>query len=53
VEALVPTRSLGRPRAEHTASELCDGTVLLVGGVSEEGTPLPAERYNPASRATP
>jgi len=53
VEALVPTRSLGRPRAEHTAAELCDGTVLLVGGVSEEGTPLPAERYNPASRAIP
>jgi len=53
VEALVPTRSLGRPRAEHTAAELCDGTVLLVGGVSEDGTPLPAERYNPASRAIP
>ncbi len=53
VEALVPTRSLGRPRAEHTASELCDGTVLLVGGVSGDGTPLPAERYNPASRAIP
>ena len=53
VEALVPTRSLGRPRAEHTASELCDGTVLLVGGVSEDGTPLAAERYNPASRAIP
>jgi hypothetical protein len=53
VEALVPTRSLGRPRAEHTATELCDGTVLLVGGVSEDGTPLEAERYNPASRAIP
>ncbi|HEU5055604.1 MAG TPA: kelch repeat-containing protein, partial [Kofleriaceae bacterium] len=53
VEALVPTRSLGRPRAEHTASELCDGTVLLVGGVSADGTPLAAERYNPASRAIP
>jgi len=53
VEALVPTRSLGRPRAEHTAAELCDGTVLLVGGLSEDGTPLPAERYNPASRAIP
>jgi galactose oxidase-like protein len=53
VEALVPTRSLGNPRAQHTATELCDGTVLLVGGVSEDGTPLPAERYNPASRAIP
>ena len=53
VEALVPTRSLGRPRAEHTASELCDGTVLLVGGLSEDGTPLAAERYNPASRSIP
>jgi hypothetical protein len=51
-EALVPTRELSHPRAEHTATELCDGTVLLVGGVSEEGT-LPAERYNPASRAVP
>lgn len=53
VEALVPTRSLGSPRAEHTATELCDGTALLVGGVSQDGTPLPAERYNPASRAIP
>lgn len=53
VEALVPTRALGHARAQHTASELCDGTVLLVGGEGDDGGALPAERYNPAARAVP
>jgi hypothetical protein len=53
VEALVPTRPLTHARAQHTATALCDGTVLLVGGESDDGASLPAERYNPASRAIP
>ena len=53
VESLVPTRTLTHPRAQHTATALCDGTVLLVGGESEDGDPLPSERYNPSSRAIP
>ena len=53
VEALVRTRALGHARAQHTASELCDGTVLLVGGTDDDGGSPPTERYNPAARAAP
>ena len=34
------------PRSNHEATLLCDGTVMLVGGVP---TSAPAERYNPRS----
>ncbi len=40
----LPTTSLAFPRAGHSATQLCDGTVLIVGGTDE---PTPAERYNP------
>ena len=41
------------PRAGHTASELDDGTILLVGGFTGKGTVVitdTAEIYNPALR---
>jgi hypothetical protein len=53
LEALVPTRAMLHPRARHTATELCDGTVLLVGGDTGEETAPPSERYSPASDRPP
>jgi hypothetical protein len=53
LEALVPTRAMSYARARHTATELCDGTVLLVGGDTEEESAPPAERYSPASDRPP
>ncbi len=44
---------LCEPRAGHTATELDDGTILLVGGFNGKGTvgiSDTAEVYNPASR---
>jgi len=38
------TDRLSTPRAGHQATLLCDGTVMLVGGL---GAATPAERYNP------
>jgi hypothetical protein len=38
------TDRLSTPRAGHQATLLCDGTVMLVGGLA---TDSPAERYNP------
>jgi hypothetical protein len=41
------------PRAELTASVLSDGSILLVGGIGPEGTPLAdAELFNPITRST-
>ncbi len=42
---VVPTDSLAQPRAGHAAALLCDGTVLIRGGMS--GQASPTERYNP------
>jgi hypothetical protein len=41
---IVATDRLTVPRAGHSATLLCDGTVLISGGTD---TPAPAERYNP------
>lgn len=41
---VVATHHLATPRAQHQATLLCDGTVLLSGGTT---TAAPAERYNP------
>jgi hypothetical protein len=41
---IVATDRLTVPRAGHSATLLCDGTVLITGGTA---TPAPAERYNP------
>jgi hypothetical protein len=53
LEALVPTRAMSRARARHSATELCDGTVLLVGGDTDDGEAPPSERYSPASTRPP
>jgi hypothetical protein len=42
---IVPTDSLAVPRADHQATLLCDGTVLITGDT--EGAEV-AERYNPS-----
>jgi hypothetical protein len=41
---IVATDRLTVPRAGHSATLLCDGTVLITGGTT---TSAPAERYNP------
>ncbi len=45
-----PTGSMATARAEHTATLLPDGDVLVAGGVGPDGTPLAsAELYHPDS----
>ena len=41
---LIATDNLTTPRAQHQATLMCDGTVLISGGTT---TPMPNERYNP------
>jgi hypothetical protein len=41
---IVATDHMTMPRAGHSATLLCDGTVLITGGTT---TAAPAERYNP------
>lgn len=41
---VVATDRLAMPRADHQATLLCDGTVLVTGGTA---APTPLERYNP------
>ncbi|HEY6032834.1 MAG TPA: hypothetical protein VIV58_01205, partial [Kofleriaceae bacterium] len=41
---VVATDHMSVPRAGHSATLLCDGTVLISGGTA---APAPAERYNP------
>jgi hypothetical protein len=41
---VIATDKLAQPRAGHQATLLCDGTVLISGGTSEQ---VPPERYNP------
>src|SRR5439155_1083249 len=45
-----PTADLNQPRAEHTATLLANGTVLVAGGRDAAGQPLAsAEIYDPAT----
>lgn len=41
---VVATDHMSVPRAGHSATLLCDGTVFISGGTTD---PAPAERYNP------
>src|SRR2546430_2605102 len=46
-----PMADLNQPRAEHTATLLANGTVLVAGGRDAAGQPLAsAEIYDPATR---
>ena len=42
-------RGMNVPRFGHTATELADGRVLVVGGVTSLGTSAPAEIFEPGS----
>src|SRR5207247_2277436 len=44
-----PTGSMGAPRANHTATRLADGRVLVVGGSTSSAILASAEIYDPAS----
>jgi len=44
---LLPSDALSVPRAGHSAVQLCDGTILVVGG--SDNPSVGAERYNPPS----
>ena len=47
-----PMADLNQPRAEHTATLLANGTVLVAGGRDAAGQPLAsAEIYDPATGA--
>src|SRR5437879_12457384 len=49
-----PMADLNQPRAEHTATLLANGTVLVAGGRDAAGQPLaPAELYAPATGGYP
>ena len=41
------TNFLSAPRASHIGVELCDRSLLLIGGESTDGAALPTERYVP------
>lgn len=43
---VVATDHMSVPRAGHSATLLCDGTILITGGTADSS---PAERYNPPS----
>lgn len=42
------TDPLAAARVGHGAARLCDGTILVVGGATDDGAPA-SERYNPPS----
>jgi hypothetical protein len=44
---LSPSDRLSEPRAGNSAVSLCDGTILVVGGMAD--ATAPAERYSPPS----
>ena len=46
---ILPTDHLTVARTGHSATLLCDGTVLISGGTTIPTGPQPAERYNPSS----
>jgi hypothetical protein len=43
------TGSMHNPHAEHTATLLQDGTVLVTGGGNAHGVPFPTEIYHPST----
>lgn len=51
-QIFIPTGSMHQPRAEHTATLLANGTVLVAGGTTTGGVATnTAEIYNPATGA--
>jgi hypothetical protein len=48
-DSIVSTGSMNRPRMNCAAATLANGTVLVVGGWYDSGSPLYAEHYDPTT----